>query len=43
MSIQLALAHVCCDNDIPGPVEGKDIDGSGVFLVRVAVDARLPS
>ena len=33
---------MCGDSDIPGPVEGKDVDGSGVFLFRVSVDARLP-
>ena len=33
---------MCGDDDIPGPVEGKNVDGSGVLFLRVAVDARLP-
>ena len=33
---------MCGDDCIPGPVEGKDVDGSGVLFLGVAVDARLP-
>ena len=36
------LGFRCGDGDIPGPVEGEEVDGGGVLFLGVAVDARLP-